>query len=176
MICLDVKIVSGIMFAMDKIDKIIKQWNTERPDLDVSAMQLIGRIKRINEHLGKGMGKTFAEHGLNFASFDVLATLRRSGPPHALSPNELLGTMMITSGTMTNRVDQLVKAGLVNRIPNPNDGRGFIISLTEAGFSLVDKAVTAHVATQTKLTSGLSDEDQQQLNRLLSKFLSGFEE
>ena len=161
---------------MDKIDKIIKQWNTERPDLDVSSMQLIGRIKRINEYLGKEMGKTFAAHGLNFASFDVLATLRRSGPPHALSPNELLATMMITSGTMTNRVDQLVKAGLVNRIPNPNDGRGFIISLTESGFALVDRAVTAHVATQTQLTSGLSKQDQQQMNLLLSKFLSSFEE
>jgi len=160
---------------MDKVDKIIQQWNTERPDLDVSSMQLIGRIKRVNEHLGKEMGKTFAAHGLNFASFDVLATLRRSGPPHALSPNELLATMMITSGTMTNRVDQLVKAGLVNRIPNPNDGRGFIISLTETGFSLIDKAVTAHVETQTNLTSGLSEQDQQQLNTLLSKFLSSFE-
>lgn len=161
---------------MDKIDKIIKQWNTVRPDLDVSSMALIGRIKRINEHLGKEMGKTFAAHDLNFASFDVLATLRRSGEPYALSPNELLQTMMVTSGTMTNRIDQLVKAGLVERIANPNDGRSFIISLTQVGLTVIDDTVTAHVDTQTKLTSGLTADEQQALNHLLGKFLTSFEQ
>lgn len=160
---------------MNKIDSIIKQWNKERPDLDVGSMELIGRFKKINGFLVKEMDKTFTAHGLNHASFDVLATLRRSGKPYALSPNELLATMMITSGTMTNRIDRLVKAGLVNRIANPNDGRGFIISLTESGFNLIDKAVTAHVATQTELTSGLSTEEQQQFNVLLSKFLNSIE-
>ena len=160
---------------MDKVDTIIKQWNKERPDLDVSSMELIGRIKKVNGHLVKEMDKTFAAHDLNHASFDVLATLRRSGQPYALSPNELLSTMMITSGTMTNRIDRLVKAGLVDRIANPNDGRGFIISLTKDGFSLIDKTVSAHVTTQTKLTSCLMIEEQQQLNELLSKFLRSFE-
>ena len=162
--------------GMDKVDNIIKQWNKERPDLDVSSMELIGRIKKVNGHLVKEMDKTFTAHDLNHASFDVLATLRRSGKPYALSPNELLATMMVTSGTMTNRIDRLVKAGLVDRIANPNDGRGFIISLTKAGFSLIDKAVSAHVATQTKLTSSLLVEEQQQLNVLLSKFLSSLEQ
>jgi DNA-binding MarR family transcriptional regulator len=162
--------------GMDKIESIIKQWNKERPDLDVSSMELIGRIKKVNGHLVKEMDKTFTAHDLNHASFDVLATLRRSGKPYALSPNELLATMMITSGTMTNRIDRLVKAGLVDRIANPNDGRGFIISLTESGFNLIDKTVTSHVATQSMLTSGLLTEEQQQLNVLLSKFLSSFEQ
>jgi len=160
---------------MDKVDKIIKQWNTQRPDLDVSAMPLIGRIKRLNDHLLKEMGKTFAAHDLNLASFDVLATLLRSGAPHALSPNDLLSTMMVTSGTMTNRIDQLVKAGLVERIANPKDGRGFIISLTKSGFTLINAAVTSHVATQTQLASNLSVEEQAALNTLLAKFLTGFE-
>jgi len=160
---------------MNKINNIIKQWNNERPDLDVSSMELIGRFKKINSLLVKEMDKTFTEYDLNHASFDVLATLRRSGKPYALSPNELLATMMVTSGTMTNRIDRLVKTGLVKRIANPNDGRGFIISLTDSGFSLIDKAVTAHVETQTKLTSGLSAKEQQQLNVLLSKFLNSFE-
>ena len=160
---------------MDKVDKIIKQWNKERPDLDVSSMELIGRIKKVNGHLIKEMDKTFNAHDLNHASFDVLATLRRSGQPYALSPNELLATMMITSGTMTNRIDRLVNAGLVDRIANPTDGRGFIISLTKAGFSLIDKTVSAQVTTQTKLTSGLGAEEQQQLNELLRKFLTRFE-
>jgi DNA-binding MarR family transcriptional regulator len=160
---------------MNKINNIIKQWNNERPDLDVSSMGLIGRFKKINSLLVKEMDKTFTDYDLNHASFDVLATLRRSGKPYALSPNELLATMMVTSGTMTNRIDRLVKAGLVKRIANPNDGRGFIISLTDSGFSLIDKAVTAHVETQTKLTSGLSAKEQQQLNELLSKFLNSVE-
>lgn len=160
---------------MDKINNIIKQWNKERPDLDVSSMELIGRFKKINSLLVKEMDNTFGEYDLNHASFDVLATLRRSGKPYALSPNELLATMMVTSGTMTNRIDRLVKKGLVKRIANPNDGRGFIISLTESGFSLIDKTVTAHVETQTRLTAGLLAEEQQQLNMLLCKFLNSFE-
>jgi len=161
---------------MDKVDQIIKQWNNVRPDLDVSSMALIGRFKRINVYLGKEMGKTFAAHGLNLASFDVLATLRRSGEPYALSPNELLTTMMVTSGTMTNRIDQLVKVGLVERITNPNDGRSFIISLTQAGLTVIDEVVTAHVDTQAKLTSGLTMDEQQALNQLLSKFLTNLEQ
>jgi DNA-binding MarR family transcriptional regulator len=160
---------------MNKIDKIIGQWNRERPDLEISAMALIGRVKHINQHLTKEMTKTFALHKLNFASFDVLATLRRSGPPFALSPNALLTTMMVTSGTMTNRIDQLVKAGWVERIGNPNDGRSFIIALTDQGFALIDAVVTEHVATQARLTSGLNQEEQLRLNKLLDKFLDSFE-
>ena len=160
---------------MDKVDKIIQQWNTQRPDLDVSSMALIGRVKRVSEHLTKEMTKTFAHYQLNFASFDVLATLRRSGEPYALSPNDLLQTMMVTSGTMTNRIDQLVKVGLVERIANPNDGRSFIIALTSSGFNLIDEAVTAHVATQKKLTSRLTDSERQSLISLLTKFLADLE-
>ena len=160
---------------MDKVDKIIQQWNTQRPDLDVSSMALIGRVKRVSEHLTKEMTKTFAHYQLNFGSFDVLATLRRSGEPYALAPNDLLQTMMVTSGTMTNRIDQLVKVGLVERIANPNDGRSFIIALTSSGFNLIDEAVTAHVATQKKLTSRLTDSERQSLNSLLTKFLADLE-
>jgi len=162
--------------SVDKVDKVIEQWNKERPDLDVSAMGLVGRFKRITQHLGEGMAKTFAEHGLHLASFDVLATLRRSGPPYALSPNGLLATMMVTSGTMTNRIDQLSKAGLVVRIKNPDDARSVIISLTEKGFAIIDAAVTDHVATQDQLTSALSTSEQKQLNTLLRKFLNNFED
>jgi len=160
---------------MDKVDKIIQQWNTQRPDLDVSSMSLIGRVKRVGEHLSKAMNKTFAQYQLNSASFDVLATLRRSGEPYALSPNDLLKTMMVTSGTMTNRIDQLAKAGLVERIANPNDGRSFIIALTQSGFALIDQAVTAHVATQKKLTSGLTGSERRDLDELLTKFLADLE-
>lgn len=160
---------------MDRVDDILAQWNRERPDLDVAPMGLIGRIRRISQHLAREMEKTFAAHGLNGASFDVLATLRRAGPPYELSPGDLLATMMITSGTMTNRIDQLEKAGFVARTQNPDDGRSVIISLTDKGFAVVDAAVTAHVATQARLTSLLSPQDFAALNGLLSKYLIGLE-
>jgi DNA-binding MarR family transcriptional regulator len=160
---------------MDRVDDILAQWNRERPDLDVGPMGLIGRVRRISQHLTREMERTFAKHGLNGASFDVLATLRRAGPPYRLSPGDLLATMMITSGTMTNRIDQLEKAGFVSRTQNPDDGRSVIISLTKKGFVVIDAAVTAHVATQARLTSRLSPEDFAALDRLLSKYLIGLE-
>ncbi len=160
---------------MSGIDDILAQWNRERPDLDVSPMGLIGRIRRLSQHLSREMDKTFAEHGLNGASFDVLATLRRSGPPYALSPGDLIASMMITSGTMTNRIDQLERAGLVRRTLNPNDGRGVIVSLTEKGFSVIDAAVTAHAATQARLVAALPEADKAALDALLRKYLGGFE-
>lgn len=161
---------------MDRVDKAIKQWNQERPELDVSSMELIGRFARVYKYLGLEMTKTFSKHDLNPANFDVLATLRRSGPPYALSPNDLISSTMVTSGTMTNRIDQLAKAGLVKRIKNPDDGRSVVVSLTKAGFKLIDAAVTDHVATQDKLTSGLSKDEQKRLNTLLTKFLQSLEE
>jgi len=161
---------------MDHVDRILAQWNQERPDLDVESMGLIGRVKRLNLILGREMEKTWARYGLNGASFDVLATLRRSGPPYRLSPGDLIASTMVTSGTMTNRIDQLQKAELVKRVQNPEDGRGFFISLSKKGFEVIDKAVTDHVATQQKLVSGLSPGQQSDLNRLLKGFLSGLEQ
>jgi DNA-binding MarR family transcriptional regulator len=160
---------------MDRIDEILAQWNRERPDLDVAPMGLIGRFMRVARHLAREMEKTFAAHGLNAATFDVLATLRRSDPPHALSPGDLMATMMVTSGTMTNRIDQLAKAGLVERRSNPEDGRSVIIALTEQGFAVIDAAVTAHVETQARLTALLCAQDRMALDRLLRSYLTGLE-
>lgn len=160
---------------MSGIDDILGQWNRERPDLDVAPMGLIGRIRRLSQHLSREMDKTFADHGLNGASFDVLATLRRSGPPYGLSPGDLIASMMITSGTMTNRIDQLERAGLVRRTTNPDDGRSVIVSLTEKGFAVIDAAVTAHAATQRRLVAALPEADKAALDALLRKYLDGFE-
>ena len=156
---------------MDHIDKIIKQWHQERPDLDVEPMEVIGRIKQLSQYLLREMDKTFFVHGLNGASFDVLATLRRSGAPYGLSPSDLVASTMVTSGTMTNRIDQLVKAGLVERTPNPQDARGFIISLTNEGHVLIDRVLNDHVKTQAQLTAVLTKEDKKSLNSILRKFL-----
>jgi len=160
---------------MDEVTKIVEQWNSVRPDLDVAPMALIGRMKRITQHMSLEMGKTFSKHGLNAASFDVLATLRRSGRPYRLSPNDLLAAMMVTSGTMTNRIDQLVKVNLVERVENPEDKRSVFIALTNHGFATINAAVSDHVETQRKLTAGLSSENFAALNSLLSTYLSTIE-
>ncbi len=156
---------------MDRVDKIIEQWHQERPDLDVEPMEVIGRIKQLSQHLVREMDKTFCVHGLNGAKFDVLATIRRSGAPYGLSPSDLMASTMVTSGTMTNRIDQLVKVGLVERISNPKDARSFIISLTNEGHSLIDKVLNDHVETQTRLIAVLTKEDRKSINLILKKFL-----
>ncbi|MBS3669517.1 MarR family winged helix-turn-helix transcriptional regulator [Vreelandella boliviensis] len=161
---------------MDHVDNILKQWRQERPDLEVAPMGTIGRVKRLNHALKRAMEKTWAKYGLTDASFDVLATLRREGEPYALSPGDLMTSTMVTSGTMTHRINQLEKAGLIKRVKNPNDGRGFLISLTQRGFELIDEAVAAHVETQAQLVSALTEEQRAQLDVLLRQFLAGFEQ
>lgn len=161
---------------MDEIDTIKAQWAQQRPDLDTDPMALIGRLMRLTQHLSQEMSVTFAKFGLTGAGFDVLATLLRSGSPHALSPNQLLSTMMITSGTMTNRIDQLEKQGFVKRIKSTEDRRSVQIALTEKGRTVVDEAVTAHVATQTRLVSPLSAEERDIFDKMLRKYLSGVAE
>ncbi|WP_272687006.1 MarR family winged helix-turn-helix transcriptional regulator [Providencia sp. PROV149] len=160
---------------MDRIDKITQQWANQRPDLDISSMGLIGRLSNIVFHLTREMEKVFAQFGLNRSSFDVLATLRRAGSPYTLSPGDMLTTLMVTSGTMTNRIDQLEKIGLVARHPNPEDGRGFLVSLTDSGLALIDQAIEKHVANQARLVEGLSPEEQASLNQILRVFLASLE-
>ncbi len=157
---------------MFDIDEIRAQWARQRPDLDTAPMALIGRVIRLSTLMAAEMNKVFRKHGLSGASFDVLATLLRSGPPHALSPNQLLATMMVSSGTMTHRIDQLVKEGMVARVPNPQDKRSVQVQLTERGRAVIDAAVTDHVAGQKRLVAGLSAEDQVALNMLLDKGLA----
>lgn len=160
---------------MDHVDHILKQWRQERPELDVAPMGTIGRIKRLNHTLMRTMEKTWSKYGLTDASFDVLATLRREGAPYALSPSDLMASTMVTSGTMTHRINLLEKAGLIERVKNPEDGRGFLISLSPRGYDLIDEAVAAHVETQAQLVSGLSEEQRHQLDDLLKQFLAGVE-
>lgn len=160
---------------MDQVDKILAQWHRERPDLDVAPMGLMGRMTRLHSHLARAVEKTLAEHGLNGASFDVLATLRRSGPPFRLSPGDLMATAMVTSGTMTNRIDQLAKSGLIERQANPEDGRSTLIALTAKGLALVNTTAEAHVDNQHRLVASLSTEEQRALDALLKRFLAAFE-
>lgn len=160
---------------MDHVTDILKQWGSERPDLDVTPMGVIGRLKRLHDHLTRGLDTVYAAHGLNAASFDVLATLRRSGAPFNLSPGDLMERTMVTSGTMTNRIDRLEQAGLVKRHRNPTDGRGMVVALTDAGFKLIDRAINDHVANQHRLTEALSPADQKALDQLLGDWLCALE-
>jgi DNA-binding MarR family transcriptional regulator len=160
---------------MSHVDVILEQWKRERPDLDVVPMGLTGRLGRIARHLSHELERVFAEHGLNLANFDVLATLRRAGHPYRLSPGDLIANTMVTSGTMTNRIDQLVKAGFVERIQNPDDGRSVLVSLTADGLKKIDAAVTDHVANLQRLTSGLNDSEFKRLDRLLERYLDVLE-
>lgn len=156
----------------DDIDRIVAQWNRERPELDVTPMALIGRLGRLREKILREQEKVFARFGLNTAGFDVLATLRRQGAPYALSPGALMDSMMITSGTVTNRIDQLQKAGLVSREPNPDDRRSMIVALTPKGLRLIDEAVAAHVENQHRIVTPLSTKERAALDALLSQFLA----
>ncbi|WP_438750597.1 MarR family winged helix-turn-helix transcriptional regulator [Pararhizobium sp. O133] len=159
----------------DHVDRILTQWRRERPDLDVEPMGLLGRMARLTTYLGREVEKTFLSLGLTSASFDVLATLRRSGKPYRLSPGDLLATMMITSGTMTNRIDQLEKAGLVERLTHPEDRRSVLIALKPEGLELVERAVTAHVANQHRLTELLDPDERTALDAIVKKYLATFE-
>ena len=163
---------SGTLYDLDKIKA---QWAKQRPDLDTDPMELIWRLQRLSRYIMEEMITTIARHDLTFPGFDVLATLLRSGPPHSLTPNQLLDTMMITSGTMTNRIDQLEKQGLVKRVCNPEDKRSFMITLTKKGREVIDNAVTEHVETQTRLVSVLSTQEQIKLNNLLKEYFSRLE-
>lgn len=155
----------------DRIDRILAQWNRERPDLDTRAMGLVGRIQRAAAALRPRLDDTHARSGLAGESFDVLASLRRSGRPYQLSPTQLYREMMLTSGAMTNRIDRLEEAGLVSRRPDPQDRRGTLVRLTAKGKALIDAATSEHVANEERLLAGLSAREQLQLGELLRKLL-----
>jgi DNA-binding MarR family transcriptional regulator len=160
----------------DPVDKILGQWQRERPDLDVSPMGIIGRMGRLAKHLERAIQGTFSEFSLTVGEFDVLAALRRSGNPYQLSPTELFNTLMVSSGTMTHRIDRLERVELVRRIPDLSDRRGTLIELTDKGFDLIEQAVEAHVANEHRILSVLAKSEREALIQLLRKLLASFEE
>ncbi|MFV0473121.1 MAG: MarR family winged helix-turn-helix transcriptional regulator [Pikeienuella sp.] len=175
LIRLDVKIYPVTPSPMDQVDRILAQWRQERPDLDVGPMSVIGRLKRLADQISQELARVYGAHGLTAASFDVLATLRRAGPPYALTPSALISWTMVTSGTMTNRLDRLEADNLIERRPNPEDGRGSVVALTGKGFALIDKVVTEHVANQHRLTERLPSPLFTELDDGLRAWLAAFE-
>jgi DNA-binding MarR family transcriptional regulator len=157
---------------VDRAARAIEQWKRERPDLDVSPMGVLGRLNEASSLIARDrLAPLFARFGLQAGEFDVLATLRRSGSPHALTPTALYEATMVTSGAMTNRLDRLEKAGLILRGPHPNDRRGIVVQLTEKGLALIDEALTAHVANEHEILAGLTPAERETLSRLLEKLI-----
>ncbi|SOD63151.1 DNA-binding transcriptional regulator, MarR family [Streptomyces zhaozhouensis] len=156
----------------DAVDQLTAQWARERPDLDgLAAMALVGRINRASSLLLKRMKPVFTAHGLENAEFDVLATLRRAGAPHELTPSELVLSSMVTSGAITNRLDRLERKGLVERRPDPGDRRAVRVRLTSPGLDLVDRTVMAHVANEERILAALPASDQRVLSDALRRLL-----
>ncbi|GLS30652.1 DNA-binding transcriptional regulator, MarR family [Mesorhizobium albiziae] len=161
---------------MDRAARAVEQWRKERPDLDVSPMAVLGRLSQASFVIARDrLNPLFARFGLQSGEFDVLATLRRSGPPFALTPTALYEATMVTSGAMTNRLDRLEKTGLIARGPHPEDRRGVIVQLTEKGRALIDEAVTAHVENEHQVLAALAQEERETLAKLLEKLIRSLE-
>ncbi|WP_020679550.1 MarR family winged helix-turn-helix transcriptional regulator [Marinobacterium rhizophilum] len=159
----------------DAVDAILAQWQQERPDLDVSPMATIGRLKRCSALMQRRLDEAFSKFGLTFWEFDMLATLRRSGAPYCLAPTALFSTLMVTSGTMTHRMQRLEASGWVERIANPDDARSKLVRLTPAGLELIDRAVEAHVQNEHQILAPLSAADRSALEASLTDLLAVLE-
>lgn len=160
----------------DPVDGIIGQWRGERPDLDVSPIAILGRVSRAEKLLAERMKAASASFGLERWGFDVLATLRRAGKPYRLTPTQLYGAMMLTSGAMTNRIDRLEEAGFVKRVEDPEDRRGILVSLTSRGLKTIDAAVKFHMEVEKSILETFSEEERASLERLLRILLNRLEE
>jgi DNA-binding MarR family transcriptional regulator len=151
----------------DHVHAVLEQWRREMPVLDRSAMGVVGRISRLAQLLQHELERVFERHGLNGGEFDVLASLRRAGPPYRLTPTELSNALIVTSGGMTKRLTALERRGLIRREPDPRDRRSTQVSLTSAGKRLVETVVPEHVANETSLLSGLTARQRAELAKLL---------
>lgn len=164
------------MIAMDRAENAANQWARERPEIDTEAMVLLGRLAEAALVISRDrLNPLFAQFDLQPGEFDLLATLRRSGQPYALTPTDLYEAAMISSGSMTNRIDRLEKVGFVTRKPNPADKRGTLVALTKQGLALIDRVIDAHVTNQQAIVNGLTAREQSQLSALLAKLLKGQE-
>lgn len=170
--------VGKILLEMDgdHVDEIISQWREQRPDVDVSAMAVIGRISRLERLIRPRLNSVFSQHGLESWEFDVLATLRRSGPPFRLSAGQLLESMMITSGTMTHRIDRLSEREFIRRVNDPTDRRVVLVELTEKGLVKIDQALPDHASNETRLLDSLTARERDRLIELLRKLHSSLDQ
>jgi DNA-binding MarR family transcriptional regulator len=159
----------------DEVDDLVARWHAERPDLDVAPLQVLSRLSRLARHLDRARRAAFAAHGLEPWEFDVLSALRRQGPPYQLSPGALLHATLVTSGTMTNRIDRLAAAGLVSRHRDQLDKRGVLVALTDRGKHAADAALAGLLERERELLTGLDSAQQTTLAGLLRILLAPFD-
>jgi DNA-binding MarR family transcriptional regulator len=152
------------MRESDEVDVVIGQWRRERSDLDFWPVEVLARVTRFAAIMNRSFDEVFARHGLHNGEFDVLAAIRRSGPPYVVTPSVLSEQLMLSRAGMTNRLDRLDRAGLINRRLDPQDRRSFLVTLTEKGMATVDAAMSDHAANEAALLSGLSERQQKQLD------------
>ena len=164
------------MTERDGVDRILEQWKRERPELDHSPIGVVGRISRLARELEARLEPVYKAHGLEPGWHDVLATLRRTGPHYRLRPTDLTDATMLTSSGTTKRLDKLEQAGLIQREPDPDDRRGTLITLTEAGRALIDSVTAAHLANERRLLAALDATEQRELADLLRKLQLGLPE
>ncbi|WP_045423576.1 MarR family winged helix-turn-helix transcriptional regulator [Vibrio jasicida] len=160
---------------MDAIDRVVSQWAKEKPELDTEPMAIMGRLMRIAKHMENHVADLHKRYDLKMGEFDVLATLRRSGQPYRLTPSELISSMMLTSGAMTNRLDKLEKKGLIAREHSQEDRRSVTVELTEKGFELIDSLIEQHLQAQHELMGSLSNAEKGQVNQALKLLLPQYE-
>ena len=158
----------------DEVDELTRAWASERPDLDLGPVAVFSRISRLARHLDRARREAFSAHDIEPWEFDVLAALRRAGAPYELSPGRLLRATLVTSGTMTNRIDRLADRGHVERHPDPDDRRGVIVRLTREGKATVDGAFTALIDAEKLLLAELPASEQKALAGLLRRLLAPF--
>jgi len=170
----DAEILQGPVLR-DEVDELVAAWRAQRPDLDVEPMQVLSRISRLARHLDIARRGAFADHGLEAWEFDVLSALRRQGPPFQLTPGALLRATLVTSGTMTHRIDLLAAAGLVRREPDPRDKRGVLVTLTDQGVARADAALADLLRRERVLLAGLDGRERQHLADLMRILLAPFD-
>ena len=157
----------------DGVDEILAQWRRERPDLDHSPIGIVGRVSRLARELERRLEPVYKDHGLEPGWHDLLATLRRNGPPFRMRPTDLTSTLMLTSSGTTKRLDRLEREGLVAREPDPGDRRGTLIALTDKGRRLIDGLTPDHLANEDRLLAALAPDERERLAGLLRKLLLG---
>lgn len=158
----------------DRAGNAMAQWRRERPDLDHTPIGVLGRLAEAAHLVQRDrLEPVFGRFGINGGEYDVLASLRRSGGDYALTPTTLCAATMVSSGGMTDRIDRLEKAGLIERRRNPADRRGWLVALTKRGFALVEQVVVAHLENERGVLAGLAKAEQKQLAALLAKLIAG---
>jgi DNA-binding MarR family transcriptional regulator len=163
------------METQDHIDRVIAQWKGQGMKLDLGPVGIIGRAGRIMEYVDRALESKFEEFGISRGTFDVLAALKRNGPPFRLSQRDLMRSLLRTSGSMSLRIDTLEREGLVTRVQDRDDRRSVFVTLTTKGSNLLQRVIPEHLANENSLIAAFTTSEKEQLTTLLRKWLIALE-